>query len=202
MNPFDLRGPEFLAFYTALGAGALAVLWITQRSLESTPTGAPLLGDYLEIAYLRGGPGEAVRVATMNLIVRGLMQIVDEDHLQAVEAEAPALAGKRLEQLIVTKCQYVTSASAVLADAALREAATEECAPPLVQRGLLPDDRAVARRRSMLAAAAFVLTAVAGTKILVALSRGRSNIAFLIIETIVFLFLCYTLTNALRTAGR
>ena len=35
MNPFDLRGPEFLLFYSALGATVLALQYFAQRAFES-----------------------------------------------------------------------------------------------------------------------------------------------------------------------
>ena len=44
-----------------------------------------------------------------------------------------------------------------------------------------------------------MLAGVAGTKIVVALSRGRTNILFLVIEAIVFCVLAYKVTHPFRT---
>src|SRR5262245_36911498 len=62
MNPFDLRGPEFLAFYLVFGLATLALLWLLRRAGEADTTSHAMLDDYVDIAYLRGGPQEAMRV--------------------------------------------------------------------------------------------------------------------------------------------
>ena len=67
VNPFDLRGPQFLLFYICLGALATIVaLWI-RRSREAGVDATRPLSDYLEIAYLRGGsdgPPSSSRIST------------------------------------------------------------------------------------------------------------------------------------------
>ena len=199
LNPFDLAGPQFLLFYALFGAVVLAMLWRARQSFESGASDGPLIQDYLEIAYLRGGPSEAVKVATMSLLDRGLIEIVDDDRLQTKDSKATQLAGKQLERMLLEKFKNSDEAFAVFKDSRVLEAAATECAPGLVRRGLLPDDHAQARRHTLLAAAAFVLVAVAGTKILVALSRGRSNIGLLVVEAIIFLVIAYRLTTHLRT---
>ena len=62
MNPFDLRGPEFLVFYTVFGAATLTLVRLLLNRFEADSTTPPIPGDYLEIAYLRGGRNEALRV--------------------------------------------------------------------------------------------------------------------------------------------
>ena len=201
VNPFDLAGPQFLLFYGVFGALVLAMVRTARRSFESGGADSPLIQDYLEIAYLRGGPSEALKVAAMSLIDRGLIEIVDDGRLQTKDSKSLQLARKRLERMLLEKCRSSEEASAIFADHGMHHAATEECAPPLVRRGLLPDDQAQSRRQTLLAVAAFGLVAVAGTKILVALSRGRSNIGLLIVEAILFVFVVYRFTTALRTAA-
>ena len=85
MNPFDLRGPDFLAFYLVFGLAMLAVLWLLRRAGEADTTSHVMLDDYVEIAYLRGGPQEAMRVATLNLVNRGLLEVHGDDQLQAAD---------------------------------------------------------------------------------------------------------------------
>ena len=89
MNPFDLRGPEFLVFYTVFGAATLAIVHLLLNRFESDSTTRPIPSDYLEIAYLRGGKNEALRVATMNLVNRGLLEVTSDDRLRAHVAEVP-----------------------------------------------------------------------------------------------------------------
>jgi uncharacterized protein (TIGR04222 family) len=198
-NPFDLAGPQFLVFYALFGAMIVAALWMARRWFESGSYDAPMIQNYLEIAYLRGGSSEALKVATMSLVNRGLIEIVDEDRLRTKDTDATRLAGQRLERSLLQKFTKSDRASTVFADPAMQELATEECEPGLVRFGLLPDEQAQARRRGVLAVAAFALVAVAGTKTLVALSRGRTNILLLVVEAVVLLFIAYKLTSSLRT---
>ena len=93
-NPFDLRGPEFLAFYVILGLAVTAAVVALRRRAESPTRGVGPLTDYLRIAYLRAGPEEALRIATLALMDRGLLELVDEHHVKA--ARADVLAGLQL----------------------------------------------------------------------------------------------------------
>ncbi len=82
---------------------------------------------------------------------------------------------------------------------ALAGVAATESEPTLIRLGLLPDPARKARRLTLFGIGVFVLAAVAMTKIAVALARGRTNIAFLIIEAAVFAWLVFKVTHPLRT---
>src|SRR5689334_3856669 len=72
LNPFLWPGPEFLGFYVALGV----VTWLTLRHVIQRGEARPaplLLADPYEIAYLRGGLNEALRVAAVALVDRKLL---------------------------------------------------------------------------------------------------------------------------------
>jgi uncharacterized protein (TIGR04222 family) len=199
MNPFDLHGPEFLAFYLAFGLATLGIVWWFRRSNESDPAASPILNDYLDIAYLRGGANEALRVATMNLINRGFMEVRTDGRLHTPERRAPELVSKAAERGILEKFRVAQAATEIFSDRMLRRTVTEECRPTLARMGLLPDAPRRAVRAALLFAGAGLLASVAVIKILVALSRGRSNTAFLIIEVAVFCLLVYKATNPFRT---
>ena len=89
----------------------------------------------------------------------------------------------------------------VLGDRAIADAVTAECEPTLVRRGLLPspDQRAV-RMRLWLAAGG-ALTAVAAIKIVIAISRGRSNVGFLVLLGLGFLIATFAATHPRRTSA-
>ena len=70
VSPFDLRGPQFLVFYLALGALVALAARTLLRSREAGVSSPRPLHDYLDIAFLRGGAVEAVRVAVMTLVDR------------------------------------------------------------------------------------------------------------------------------------
>lgn len=199
MNPFDFRGPEFLVFYTLLGAATLWLAWSLRRARETGSSRRTLLHDYLQIAYLRGGHNEALRVATMNLINRGLIEVVDGDTLRTADAAAVPPAAKTSERGILEKFRTASTAASIFSDFELGAAAAADCRPDLMRLGLLPDDEATAARTRLLRVALLVLLGVAGTKIVVALARGRTNILFLILEAIVFCVLVYKVMYPFRT---
>src|SRR5262244_1558246 len=77
MNPFDLRGPEFLFFYFCFSLVVIAAIAILRRRAESGPAPKIDLGDPYLIAYLRGGENEALRVAVVSLVDRGMLVMDD-----------------------------------------------------------------------------------------------------------------------------
>jgi uncharacterized protein (TIGR04222 family) len=199
VNPFDLRGPEFLVFYLGLGVVTLGLMWFLRRTNESDSAVAPLLDDYLEIAYLRGGANEALRVATMNLVNRGLIDVKSKDRLQTVDRSARELVVKDTERRILDTFTIPEAATGIFSNRRLRRAATEECRPALVRIGLLPDASQRFARAFLLLTGAFMLGGVAVVKSLVALSRGRSNILLLIVAAVGFGVLLYKVTHPRRT---
>jgi uncharacterized protein (TIGR04222 family) len=197
VNPFDFPGPQFLVFYLAFGLATLGVVWFLRRTSESDPAVSPILNDYLEIAYLRGGANEALRVATMNLINRGLIDVKTDDRLHTPDPQAQV--SKPSERGILEKFKVAQAATQIFSDRTLRRTVTAECQPTLARMGLIPDASRQGVRAVLLFAGACLLTTVAGIKILVALSRGRSNFGLLIVETLVFCVLLYKVTNPFRT---
>src|SRR5262245_20730923 len=94
MNPFDLRGPEFLAFYFFFSLVVIIAIAILRRIAESGDAPQIVLGDPYLIAYLRGGENEAMRVAVISLFDRGLLvrnekRIRRADHVTSGMAQRP-----------------------------------------------------------------------------------------------------------------
>jgi len=74
--PFDLTGPQFLVFYPifAIGVAGLVRYLFAQRE-EVAELVLPRLTDPYRIALLRDGRREAVRIAVLALVERGLLAI-------------------------------------------------------------------------------------------------------------------------------
>ena len=159
-NPFDLRGPEFLILYIILGALVTLTIAVLRRTLEPVVQMTTPLTDYLKIAYLRGGPAEALRVATVALLDRGLVEVVDEHRLKASAERLPA-GLPRTEQRVLESCKDPTRASAIVDDTSLRITVATECEGQLVRAGLLPDDNIKAVRHWLLIAGLSLLGLVA-----------------------------------------
>ena len=199
-NPFDLRGPEFLVFYVVLGVVVTTVvMWLRYRG-EPQQAGTAPLTDYLKIAYLRGGSAEAIRVASLALMDRGLLELVDAHHIKTAAAGLPA-GLQRTEERLLEACREPLRASSLLDDTALNLAATAECEPQLVRAGLLPDEQLKRAWTGLRTMALLFLGSVAALKIVIALSRGRTNVALLIVLSVVFGGIIYLVTNPSRTAA-
>ena len=73
-NPLDLAGPDFLRFYALVALVTLGLLYVARASGEGGPAPRIDTGDPYLVAVLRGGRREALKVATIALIDRGLLQ--------------------------------------------------------------------------------------------------------------------------------
>jgi uncharacterized protein (TIGR04222 family) len=197
-NPFEWRGPEFLVFYVILGLIVIVAVALLRRRSEPVVAMAGPLTDYLKIAYLRGGPDEALRVATISLLDRGLVEAVDEHHVQMSSGKMPA-GLQRTEQRVLEACQHSTRASAIVDDTSLKITVTTECEGHLVRAGLLPDDKVKADRLLLLVASVAFLGLVAILKIAIALGRGRTNVGLLIAAVPIFGYVIYRIANPFRT---
>ena len=97
-NPFDLRGPQFLLFYACLGVAITALAWWTRRARERADIPSRPLSDYLEIAFLRGGTTEAIRVAVITLLDRGVLAISGTNGVRVAQAGAAGRLTRRTER--------------------------------------------------------------------------------------------------------
>src|ERR1700676_4468200 len=75
VNPFDLRGPEFLLFYFFLSLLVIGGVVLLRRSDEDRDIGKPPIDDPYLVAFLRGRENETLRVATLSLVDRGLLTL-------------------------------------------------------------------------------------------------------------------------------
>jgi uncharacterized protein (TIGR04222 family) len=76
MNPFDLRGPEFLLVYAMFAATVIVACIYIRRWREDLSTRPlPTLEDPYLIAYLRGGSAAAIEAVVVSLIDRQRLQV-------------------------------------------------------------------------------------------------------------------------------
>ena len=199
MNPFDLRGPEFLLFYILLSGVVLAVLASVRRAREA---GAPPMIDLSDpylIAYLRGGAKEASALAMATLIDRGLLRVLGTT-VSADKSVGMDMVRRPIERDILGSFFAQGEPRETLRDAeALFSAACEPYQQHLEQLGVLPNADLRQHRLYLFLGAAAALVAVSGTKILIALSRGRTNVEFLIILTVLAVVLARRIANPFRT---
>jgi uncharacterized protein (TIGR04222 family) len=203
LNPFDLRGPEFLVFYAALSTVVFFVVWLFQRFFESGSPGdedawaKSVAKDPYQIACLRGGRDEVIRVAVVSLVERGLLA-ADGDSLHTTAKDAADKVRRPLDKAIVTVFSKPHTAQFVYSDLIVRDEA-DTVAVVLQDMGLLPDERLASTRNAIAAIAVVLLWVVAGWKIKVALARGHHNIFFLLLMAGLVAIVAILLTKRRRT---
>jgi uncharacterized protein (TIGR04222 family) len=196
-NPLDLPGPQFLVFYAFVALVILTILWLVRGAAEGGPPARIDTSDPFLIAHLRGGPDEAVRVAAVSLIDRGLL-VIDEQE-RTLKAKPGATALRPIEQALQRKFAEARPATDIFTDFDLRAA----CFPyedTLTRLGLLADDGTQRARHRRFGIAVAILVGLAGAKIYVALQRGRTNVLFLIILAFVVCVAAFGLSTTRRTA--
>jgi len=183
VNPFDWRGPEFLVFYLILAACVVIALELVRRAMESaTPIKMDLADPYL-VAYLRGGESETLRVAVVSLIDRGLLIAIGNTITRAHNV-VPGSARRAIDQALLQKFATSGDATSIFDDSTLK-AYCEPLQSALTRDGLLPNDSVQTARAFRFFVAVLVLVLVGGMKLVIALQRGRTNVAFLVILMIV-----------------
>ncbi len=201
MNPFDLSGPEFLVFYVIVCVFVIAALVLLRWALESaTPMKLDLADPYL-VAYLRGGQDETLRVAVVSLIDRGLL-IANGTTITRADNVSPDSVRKPLDQALLRKFATPGDITSIFSDPSL-ELQCEQYKAALKRDRLLPDDYIQQARQWGFIAAAFLIVFLGAIKIVVALQRGRTNLAFLVILIIVAIVIAAKVAfPRLTSAGR
>jgi uncharacterized protein (TIGR04222 family) len=203
LNPFDLRGPEFLAFYAVLAVLALIILWLWRRRIESGDAGdeaalaTRIAKDPYQAAFLRGGRDEVIRIAVVSLVERGLLK-ADGGNLHTTAKDAADKARRPLDRAILTRFIKPGEAKVLYSDQAVLGEA-EVIGEPLKDRGLLADGQVTFARVVAAILCIGLLWGVAGAKIAIALSRGHHNILLLVFMAFAAAIVAVLLTGGRRT---
>jgi uncharacterized protein (TIGR04222 family) len=208
VNPFDLRGPEFLVFYFFLSLLVIAGVVLLRRLSEDLDTGKPPIDDPYFVAFLRGGQSEALRVAALSLIDRGLLTLKSsgasvfsrsaDSRLELTDPAAIETVKRPIEKRILEAFKTSQPVHSTL-DSLEGCTACFDYAINLEKFGLLPDEEVRKARLRRVAIAIGILLGVAAVKILIALSRGRTNILFLVILSGFAAFVAFKTSNPFRT---
>lgn len=224
MNPFDLPGPQFLFFYFLLFLVTVILIgWLRRRSDEMRTVPGTMSGeikgrlvrlrtgresdmssiasDPYMVAYLRGGKNETLRVATLSLVDREVLQHHEEE-LIVTGNITPAHVRRPIEKALVHHFSVRNTAQSIFTDKTL-EAACIEYETALAKAGLMPDSEQKSKRRALFLAGLLFLGGVSLLKAIIALSRGRFNLIFLLIFTIIAVVVLAAVTFPKQTpAGR
>src|SRR5215813_9484682 len=138
MYPFDLPGPQFLAFYIPFATIVIAAFYFVRRRYESGPLPPVRPTDPLLFACLRGGPKEVVRVATLGLLDRGRLKIPGAAGAAQTQPGL-GLPHRRIEKEILEHFKSPDDLDSVVDRPAIQRVAVEDYESELIRLRLLPD---------------------------------------------------------------
>jgi uncharacterized protein (TIGR04222 family) len=204
MNPFALRGPPFLVLFLFASVLGCVVMYLAVRG-RLFGSGRPAASDayrhlrdpYL-MAYLRGGFSEACQTVVFSLHERKLL--TDGDSRLAATGSKDSLQAIRnpLELALLRELATPRSLVQLLNDGKLKDA-VESYAAPLREAGLVADAEELQRRLPIFLVVGGGLAGLSGSKLYVALNGGHSNVAFLVIITLLALFVVFAIFRRRRT---
>ncbi len=197
MNPFALHGPAFLAFYAVVGVVGIGIQFFWTRLQESLGFMPQLqMTDPYQIAYLRGGRAEALRVAAFSLLDRGLLQ--GGRTTLVAEQGAHKQVRRPIEKAVLEVFRSPGRVGDLESDARAIEAC-RQYRDTLEDFGLVAGGATFMRRLPPLLIAAIAVVFVGMLKLAIALSEGRHNIGFLILMMIAFSALAILIFRRHRT---
>lgn len=201
INPLDMRGPQFLGFYVLYGLGVFLLLLLLRELWNRRPAPSalaetsrlqpgiyPAESDAYAIALLRGGTQAVARSILGRLVAEELFILEGRSLRQPAE---PPRNRSRLSPLEEEAFRDLSSAipgrDAIEASAALANLETtlgprlQPLREELEGAGLVPAAAQTSGYRALGLAALLTVSGLGLAKLLVALSRGRTNVLFLVI---------------------
>lgn len=181
----NVSGPVFLLLYLLLAVAAN--IWLRRHFHSNETTGVPrkleFAQDPYQIAFLRAGADEAIKVAVVSLVDRGLLE-ESNGQLYTRGDDAGEFARRPIEKAIL-KCFSTARKPLHAATDARVKAACLSYETELQRHRLLAGTEVYRQRYTAFAAVAAVMTGISVWRISYALAHGRSNVGFLIILTII-----------------
>lgn len=181
MNPFDLPGPQFLLFYAILSVVLIWAARAFRMHVEGGPAPKIDLNPYA-IAYLRGGIAEAVQVATVWLVDRSLLSAKNTT-LKSAEHATPEFVSEPIEKWILSSAHLPVSAPSLLTNPP-GDSVSAPLVATLERHGLLPNSDLVEKRHLIFTAAFSTLLCTTSLKVIIAFSRGKTNVLYLVWMTV------------------
>ncbi|HWZ44989.1 MAG TPA: TIGR04222 domain-containing membrane protein [Candidatus Saccharimonadales bacterium] len=187
MNPFDLRGPEFLLFYTVLVVVTLLALRWVRQSHESGPMPPISLQDPYLLACLGGGSEGVIRVCLVSLMDRGLLELsADRKVIKGPHWDVKS-GQNEMETELLRHVRFPRELQEIFKEALILNVAVKYEEPLRASR-LLPAVEDQAFRRRLITYSVLLLLGVSFVKILVAVARGYTNIGFLMLVSLIAVF--------------
>lgn len=195
-NPFDWSGPWFLLAYLVFGVLVLYLAreLLIRQDLRNPHAQLSLADDPYRIAFLRGGALEAVKIAAIVLVDRGLLR-ADGPLLETASADSLRFASHDIERDVLRLYLGRQGHSKELAVQAEMLPSCRAYLETLTQQELLVGPPLLRRRERITWTAHWLLLTVAAVKAVIAISRQHYNLLFLALLLAVFLLMLRGLRN-------
>jgi uncharacterized protein (TIGR04222 family) len=190
LNPFDWSGPWFLLAYLIFGVLVYYVAreLLIRQELRNPHAKLSLADDPYRIAFLRGGALEAVKIAAIVLVDRGLLR-ADGPLLETASADSLRFANHDIERDVLRLYLGRQGHSRELAEQADMLPSCRAYLDSLKQQELLVGPRLLRRRARITGTARYLLLTVAAVKAVIAISRQHYNLLFLALLLVIFLLM-------------
>ena len=190
VNPFDWSGPWFLLAYLIFGLLVyyLARELLIRQELRNPHAQLSLADDPYRIAFLRGGALEAVKIAAIVLVDRGLLR-ADGPLLETASADSLRFASHDIERDVLRLYLGRQGHSKELAAQADMLPSCRAYQDSLTQQELLVGPPLLRRRERITWPAHYLLLTVAAVKAVIAISRQHYNLLFLALLLATFLLM-------------
>lgn len=190
VNPFDWSGPWFLLAYLIFGLLVyyLARELLIRQELRNPHAQLSLADDPYRIAFLRGGALEAVKIAAIVLVDRGLLR-AEGPLLETASADSLRFASHDIERDVLRLYLGRQGHSKELAAQADMLPACRAYQDSLTQQELLVGPPLLRRRARITWPAHYLLLTVAAVKAVIAISRQHYNLLFLALLLTIFLLM-------------
>lgn len=190
VNPFDWSGPWFLLAYLIFGLLVyyLARELLIRQELRNPHAQLSLADDPYRIAFLRGGALEAVKIAAIVLVDRGLLR-AEGPLLETASADSLRFASHDIERDVLRLYLGRQGHSKELAAQADMLPACRAYQDSLKQQELLLGPPLLRRRERITWAAHWLLLTVAAVKAVIAIGRQHYNLLFLALLLAIFLLM-------------
>ena len=189
-NPFDWSGPWFLLAYLIFGVFVYYSVreLLIRQELRNPHAQLSLADDPYRIAFLRGGAPEAVKIAAIVLVDRGLLR-ADGPLLETASADSLRFASHDIERDVLRLYLGRQGHSKELAVQAEMLPSCRAYLDTLTQQELLVGPPLLRRRERITWVAHYLLLTVAAVKAIIAISRQHYNLLFLALLLAIFLLM-------------
>ena len=187
-NPFDWSGPWFLLAYLVFGLLVyyLARELLIRQELRNPHARLTLADDPYRIAFLRGGALEAVKIAAIVLVDRGLLR-AQGPLLETASADSLRFASHDIERDVLRLYLGRQGHSKELVVQADTLPSCRAYQDSLTQQELLLGPPLLRRRERITWVAHYLLLTVAAVKAVIAIGNGHYNLLFLALLLAIFL---------------